>query len=189
MAILTGSPSTGTLGRLHSEPSSEQSCRPRSVRKPPTGHPAIWQETRSDCSRVSCFRLPPSISMRQMFAWPFPDSTGKAMKPPRRETAGVVGIRGCVVAGESLGVRAVRAHLPKVITSVMNRGIDNSSVRRPCQTVPAVAVLVSGAREAGFGLLAGRGDLDGRKNLLLQGQQRLSVRARPDSRCTSKGRE
>ena len=33
---------------------------------------------------------------------------------------------------------------------------------------------------AGFGLLAGCGDLEGGKNLVLQSQQRLSVRAHPD---------
>ena len=44
----------------------------------------------------------------------------------------------------------------------------------------AVVVLVPGAQGPGFGLLARSGDLEGRKKLELQGQQRLSVRARPD---------
>src|SRR5271157_1435325 len=63
----------------------------------------------------------------------------------------------------------------------MNRAINDFPVRRPSQTVIAVAVLVSGAQGAGFGLLARPGDLEGGENLVLEGQQRLPIRARPNS--------
>jgi Tol biopolymer transport system component len=46
MATMRCSRSTGPLGRLHSEPPSENTCRSRPVRKPPTARPAIWWENR-----------------------------------------------------------------------------------------------------------------------------------------------
>lgn len=89
-------------------------------------------------------------------------------------------IRGPVVAGEAQGIRSVRAHLPKVTASVSLGGIDDFPLRRPCNTGRAVVVLVPGAQGPGFRLLARRGDLEGRKKLELQCQQRLCVRTRPD---------
>src|SRR5260370_16901277 len=85
-----------------------------------------------------------------------------------------------------MGAGADRAHIPKIVVSVRNRAIDDSPVRRPCNTDIAVAVLVSRAQRTGFGLLAWRGYLDGGKNLVLQRQQCFSIRAGPDCRVGGK---